>query len=191
MQLILVFLVVALVFGVCFCIDKLFQKLFRSRVQHRSGTAVRYGNRYPLFGVLLSMLGVFAIATGVSEGALFVIGGIVALLAGLFVAIYYISFGVFYDEETFLYSRFGKKSLVYAYRDIQSQALYLVQGGATMIELHMADGSAVSLMSNMEGAIPFLNAAFDAWCRQTGRDPESCDFHDPSQHQWFPFAEEK
>ena len=27
------------------------------------------------------------------------------------------------------------------------------------------------------------------WCRQTGRDPESCDFHDPSQSLWFPAEE--
>jgi hypothetical protein len=59
-----------------------------------------------------------------------------------------------------------------------------------MVELHMADGSAVSLTSNMDGVYPFLDTAFAAWCRQTGRDPESCTFHDPSNHWWFPHGEE-
>ena len=35
-----------------------------------------------------------------------------------------------------------------------------------------------------------LDAAFAAWCAQTGRDPEKCDFHDPSQSLWFPTVEE-
>ena len=35
-----------------------------------------------------------------------------------------------------------------------------------------------------------LDTAFAAWCIQTGRDPQSCDFHDPSQSLWFPTVED-
>ena len=66
----------------------------------------------------------------------------------------------------------------------------MVQGGSIVVELHMADGSTVSLQSTMEGVYPFLDAAFAAWFAQTGRDPEKCDFHDPSQSLWFPTVEE-
>ena len=59
-----------------------------------------------------------------------------------------------------------------------------------VIELHMADGSTVSLQSTMTGVYPFLDTAFAGWCLQTGRDPQSCDFYDPSKHWWFPHEEE-
>ena len=70
------------------------------------------------------------------------------------------------------------------------QKLYLVQGGNIIVELHMDDGTTVSLQSAMEGIYPFLDTAFAAWCLQTGRDPQSCDFHDPSQSLWFPTVED-
>ena len=43
----------------------------------------------------------------------------------------------------------------------------------------------------MDGVYPFLDTAFAGWCLETGRDPQSCDFHDPSQSLWFPTVEEK
>ena len=54
----------------------------------------------------------------------------------------------------------------------------------------MSDGTTVSLQSAMEGIYPFLDTAFTGWCAQTGRDPEQCDFHDPSQSLWFPTVED-
>ena len=41
MQLIPILLVAALIFGLCYLVDKAFAKLFRSKAQHRSGKAVR------------------------------------------------------------------------------------------------------------------------------------------------------
>ena len=66
----------------------------------------------------------------------------------------------------------------------------MIQGGSIVVELHMADGSAVSIHTSMEGAYPFLDHAFNAWCRQTDQDPEDCTFHDPGNHLWFPNEEE-
>lgn len=186
----LILLIAAAVFGVCFLVDKAFAKCFRSKAQHRSGKAVRANKRYGLFGVILSVLGIMAICVGIADGSVLLWGGIIVLLMGLGLAVYYLSFGVFYDGETFLLSRLGKKELTYRFSDIQGQKLYLVQGGNVIIELHMADGSTVSLQSTMDGVYPFLDTAFAAWCLQTGRDPQSCDFHDPSQSLWFPTVEE-
>ena len=186
----LILLIAAAVFGVCFLVDKAFAKLFRSKAQHRSGKAVRANKRYGLFGVILSVLGIMAVCVGIADGSVLLWGGIIVLLMGLGLAVYYLSFGVFYDGDTFLLSRFGKKELAYRFSDIQGQKLYLVQGGNVIIELHMADGGTVSLQSTMDGVYPFLDTAFAAWCMQTGRDPQSCDFHDPSQSLWFPTVEE-
>lgn len=186
----LILLIAAAVFGVCFLVDKAFAKLFRSKAQHRSGKAVRANKRYGLFGVILSVLGIMAFCVGIADGSVLLWGGVIVLLMGLGLAVYYLSFGVFYDGETFLLSRFGKKELAYRFSDIQGQKLYLVQGGNVIIELHMADGGTVSLQSTMDGVYPFLDTAFAAWCLQTGRDPQNCDFHDPSQSLWFPTVEE-
>ena len=186
----LILLIAAAVFGLCFAVDKAFAKLFRSKAQHRSGMAVRANKRYGLFGVILSVLGIMAVCVGMTDGPVLLWGGIVVLLMGAALAVYYLSFGVFYDGETFLLSRFGKKEVTYRFSDIKGQKLYLVQGGNVVIELHMADGNTVSLQSTMDGVYPFLDTAFAAWCLQTGRDPQSCDFHDPSQSLWFPPVED-
>ena len=186
----LILLIAAAVFGLCFAVDKAFSKLFRSKAQHRSGMAVRANKRYGLFGVILSVLGIMAVCVGISDGPVLLWGGVIVLLMGAALAVYYLSFGVFYDGETFLLSRFGKKEVTYRFSDIKGQKLYLVQGGNIIIELHMADGGTVSLQSTMDGVYPFLDTAFAAWCMQTGRDPQSCDFHDPSQSLWFPPVED-
>ena len=190
MTVFLILLIAAAVFGLCFAVDKAFTKLFRSKAQHRSGMAVRANKRYGLFGVILSVLGIMAICVGIADGSVLLWGGIIVLIMGICLAVYYLSFGVFYDGETFLLSRFGKKDITYRFDQIQGQKLYLVQGGNVIIELHMTDGNTVSLQSTMDGVYPFLDTAFAAWCMQTGRDPQSCDFHDPSRSLWFPTVEE-
>lgn len=190
MQFVLIILIAAAVFGVCYLVDKAFAKAFRSKAQHHSGMAVRANKRYGVFGVILTALGVLAVCVGITDGAVLIIGGAVVLVMGICLAVYYLSFGIFYDGETFLYSRFGKADLTYRFGDIMGQKLYLVQGGNIIIELHMRDGSAVSVQSSMDGAYPFLDTAFAAWCMQTGRDPQSCDFHDPRQSLWFPSVED-
>ena len=189
-QLLPIALVAAVIFGLCYLVDKTFSKLFRSKAQHRSGKAVRANKRYGIFGVVLIVLGIMAICVGITDGPVLIWGGVFVLLMGIALAVYYLSFGIFYDEESFLLQRFGKKDVTYAYRDIVGQKLYLVQGGNIVVELHMVDGSAVSVQSVFDGVYPFLDAAFYAWCRQSGRDPGECAFHDPSQSLWFPTVEE-
>lgn len=185
-----VLLVAALTFGVCYLFDKGYTNVFRNKIQHYSGLAVRINKRYAVFGLILTLLGIVAIITGITDGPVLLGGGIIVLLMGAGLITYYLTFGVFYDEDTFLLTTFGKKSRVYRYSDIVHQQLYIVQGGNVVIELHLTDKNAVSVQSTMEGTYPFLDHAFAAWCRQTGRDPESCDFHDPSQSLWFPMEEE-
>ena len=190
MELLFVLVVVALTFGVCFLFDKGFEKLFRNQAQHYSGLSVRLNKRYAAFGAILFALGMAAIFTGLDNGWILTAGGVIILLMGIALVVYYATFGIFYDEESFILTTFGKKSNTYRYADIKGQRLYIVQGGNVLVELHLADGRAVSLQSAMVGVYPFLDHAFFAWCRQTGRDPNGCGFHDPANHLWFPTMED-
>ena len=189
-QFIPIILIAAVIFGICYLVDKTFSKLFRSKAQHRSGMAVRANKRYGVFGVVLTVLGIMAVCVGITDGPVLIWGGIIVLLMGIAMAVYYLSFGIFYDGESLLLQRFGRKDVTYSYKEIVGQKLYLVQGGNIVVELHMEDGSAVSVQSAFDGVYPFLDTAFAGWCLQTGRDPQSCDFHDPSQSLWFPTVEE-
>ena len=190
MQFPAILIVAALIFGICYLVDRTFTRLFRSKAQHRSGMAVRASKRYGVFGVLLTVLGIAAITVGITDGPVLLWGGVIVLFAGICLAAYYLSFGIFYDGESFLLSSFGKKDVTHFYKEIKEQKLYLIQGGSVVIELHMADGTAVSVNTGMDGVYPFLDTAFAGWCLQKGIDPQSCGFHDPSQSLWFPTVED-
>ena len=181
-----IILVAVVTFGICYRFAKSFQKYFRNKKQQRSGLAVRLNKMYSIAGVLLSVLGVIAVVNGAVENNILLYGGLLVLLVGVSLCIYHLSFGIFYDEDSFVYTAFGKKDITYRYRDILTQKLYVITGGSIVVELHMTDGKAVSVQSNMNGAYPFLDAAFNGWCRQKGVEPESCQFHDPANHLWFP-----
>ena len=180
----------AVVFGLCYVVDKSFSKLFRSKAQHQSGLAVRVNKRYGVFGVSLTVIGILSICLGITSGLALLLGGIVVLIMGICLAVYYLTHGIFYDGETFLVASFRKKDRVYQYWEIQEQRLYMVQGGSVIIELYLLDGTTVSLQSTMDGVYLFLDTAFAGWCLQKGIDPTTCDFHDPGKSWWFPHEED-
>lgn len=188
MQILAILIVMALVFGLCFLFDRGFQKTFRNKPQHKSGLSVRPNKRYASFGAILIALGMAAIFAGI-ENTVLLVGGIVILLMAIGLIVYYMTFGIFYDEDGFIYASFGKKTVEYCYRDIKSQQLYMIQGGNVVIELHMADGNAVSVQSVMLGVYAFLDTAFAGWCRQKGISSDDCSFYDPANSCWFPTEE--
>ena len=191
MQAIVILLIAALVFAVCWGVDKLFIRLFRSKAQHRSGLAVRSSKRYGLFGVIFTVLGILGIFSGTGGDQVLLYAGIVVMLMGIALAVHYLSFGIFYDGESFLISRFGRKDREHRYDEIVSQKLYVITGGSTVIELTLKDGSSVSLQSTMDGVYPFMDTAFAGWCLETGRRMEDCDFYDPAKSWWFPHETEE
>ena len=184
-------LVIVVTLALCFGIDKLYTKLFRSAPEHKTGKSVRLPKIYGVFGLALIVIGIMALISGVMNTPFLFAGGIIVILMGIGLVIYYLSFGVFYGEDTFRLTTFGKRSDTYYYRDIRGQKLYLIQGGSVVIELHMTNGRAVQLQSTMDGAYGFLDHAYAAWVRQTGRDATACTFHDPSASCWFPSVEEE
>ena len=191
MQAIVILLIAALVFAVCWGVDKLFVRLFRSKAQHRSGLAVRSSKRYGLFGVIFTVLGILGIFSGTGGDKILLYAGIVVMLMGIALAVHYLSFGIFYDGESFLLCRFGRKDREHRYDEIVSQKLYTITGGSTVIELTLKDGSALSLQSTMDGVYPFMDTAFAGWCLETGRRMEDCDFYDPAKSWWFPHETEE
>ena len=188
MQYILMLLVAVCPLGLCYGADKGFTTLFRGRPQHNSGRCVRVNRKYAVAGILLAVLGLSSLFN-MGESKLFLFAGILLIPTGIFLIIYYMSFGIYYDDDGFLYSSFGKKSVAYEYGQIRGQQLYSASG-SIVIELHMEDGSTVSLQAGMPGIYPFLDEAFAGWCRQTEHDPENCSFHDPANTCYFPPMEE-
>jgi len=185
-----VLLIAAAMFGLCFLVDKGFQKLFRGQEQHKSGLSVRPNKKYGAFGLILVVVGLAALFNGIPEDLVLIIGGAIVIIMGICLTVYYMSTGLFYDDDSFIYTSFGKKSVIYHYRDIQAQQLYNAQG-SLVVELYMTDGKSVSVHGNMVGAFEFLDKAFYAWCSQKGVEPESCEFHDPANSCWFPSVSEE
>lgn len=184
-------LVIAATFGVMFLLDKGLTKLFRSRDQHRSGTAVRLKKHYGIFSLALMILGVLGIATFLADRNLvLLLGGLLVFPVGAVLGIYYLTHGIFYDDESFLYVSFGNNSRTYRYGDIQGQKLYEIQGGTLLVELYMADGKTVSVQLSMEGAPSFLDKAAHARMRQLGLNSHECGWFDETQGRWFPPVEE-
>lgn len=191
MEYIPVILIVGLALLACWLVDKGFTKLFRSQTQHQSGLSVRPNKRYGSMGLLLMVFGLAAVFSSLGEAAFLLAGSILIVLVGAGLVVYYISTGIFYDDDSFLYATLGKKNRTYRYNQIHHQQLYVVQGGSVIVELHMTDGSAVQVQSNMAGYDKFLDTAFLGWVRQKNIDIRTgSDFHDPSQNCWFPTEEE-
>ncbi len=190
MNLFSIVLVAAATFGICYLLDRGFIRLFRNKAQHRSGKSVRVSKRYGSFGLILCVLGIAAVLSGLTGGAVLLAGGVIVFLIGCCLIGYYMSFSIFYDDDSFILTTFGRKSVTYRFGDIRHQKLYLIQGGGIVIELHLADGQSVSIQSAMDGAYPFLDHAFFCWCRQTRRESAGCAFHDPANHLWFPVEED-
>ena len=187
MEFVFTALLMAAVFGICFLVDKGFTKLFRSRPQHMSGRSVRPSKRYGSIGLIVGLLGIGGIIGGLVEAnKTLTVCGILLVLTGVGLVAYYISTGIFYDNDSFLSVSLGKKERTYRYGDIVHQKLYVVQGGQCIVELHMIDGSAVMVQTQMEGYREFLNHAAAAW--RAGR--ENCPDTDPDQFIWFPSEED-
>lgn len=186
MEYISIILVAAAVFAVCYFADKAYTKVFRSQSQHKSGLSVRMSKRYGSIGLVVAVLGIAAVFSGFNASEkLLLFGGGVLVVVGAGLVVYYMTYGVFYDADGFVFTTFGKPSATYTYKDIKAQQLYNNQG-YTLIELYLTDGKTVQLQSTMNGVYPFLDYAFEAWCQQTGTDKASCAFYDPANSCWFP-----
>lgn len=183
-------LVIAGTLPLCWLLDKGFEKVFRNKPQHVSGKSVRLNKYYGVGGLLLTVLGTSSLFSGITnDTSLLIFGGILLIVVGIALIVYYLTFGVFYDNDSFVLTTFGKKSATYRYSDIQGQQLYKNQGGSILIELYLRGGRSVQLQSNMKDVYDFMDTAFDGWCHQRGMSKEDCAFYDPDNSCWFPPVE--
>ena len=183
-------LVIAGTFLLSWLFDKGFEKIFRSKPQHVSGKSVRLNKYYSVGGLLLTVLGISSLFSGITnDTSLLLFGGILLIVVGIALIVYYMTFGVFYDNDSFVLTTFGKKSATYRYADIQSQQLYRNHGGSVLIELYLRDGRSVQLQSTMKDAFAFMDTAFDGWCHQRGIKKDDCAFYDPDNSGWCPSVE--
>lgn len=186
----LVVLVIAGTLLLCWLVDKGFEKIFRSKPQHVSGKSIRLNKYYGVGGLLLTVLGISALFSGAAgDTKLLIFGGILLVAVGIALIVYYMTFGVFYDNDSFVLTTFGKRSETYRYGDIRGQQLYKNQGGSILIELYLRDGRSVQLQSTMKDVYDFMDAAFAGWCHQRGIRKEDCAFYDPDNSCWFPGVE--
>ena len=189
MDILAILLIGVVTFGICFGLDKGFTGIFRNKKQHKTGRSVRLSQHYGGAGVVLDILGLVAIFEGLKDSTVLLIGGCIVVLFGIALLVYYMSFGIYYDDDSFVLSTIGKKSATYSFSDIQGQRLYQITGGSVVVELHLRDGRTVGLQSTMKEVYPFLDTAFEGWCRQNETQRESCDFYNPSESHWFPEVE--
>lgn len=183
-------IIAAAVFGICFLVDKGFTKIFRSQSQHHSGTAVRLNKRYGSIGLILAVFGLAVLFAGLPGNWLFIGASILIMALGVGLVVFYMTFGVFYDDDGFVLTTFGKRSKTYRYGDIRGQQLYATTGNQVVIEIIMNDGRTFQLQSAMSGVYEFMDHAFAAWLEQNGKALNECDFHDPKNSCWFPKVED-
>ena len=184
-------IIIAATFGVIYGLDKLFTRLFRNQAQHHSGTAVRLKKGYGVAAVLLCLLAVLSLMQYIqNRETLMLVCTIVLVAMGGGLGAYYLSHGIFYDDDTFLFTTLGKKGVTYRYGDITGQKLYVLQGGSYLVELYMADKTTVGVQTSMEGAYDFLDKACHARFRQLGVNSFECDWFDEGNSCWFPPVED-
>ena len=179
----------AITFGICFLADKGFTKVFRSAPQQHSGLSVRLNKHIGGIGTAVFVLGVVGALSGIGKDWLILAGGCFLVLTGLGLIVYYMAFGVYYDESSFVLCAFGKRAATYRYEDIRCQQLFIAYG-KTVVELYLVDGRTVQLQQSMMGVDKFLDKAFAGWLTQKGLAEGDCPFHDPANSCWFPPLEE-
>lgn len=184
-------LVAVLTFGGMYLLDKGITKFFRNQAQHHSGTAVRLKKGYGIGSIALILLAALSLMQYITAGEMIMLVSAVVLIAmGGGLGVYYLTHGIFYDDESFLYTTMGRKGRSYRYSQIRAQKLYVLQGGSYLVELYMDDGTTVSVQTSMEGAYAFLDKACHARFRQLGINSFECDWFDSDNSCWFPPVEE-
>ena len=179
-SLLLLLILMAVVFGLCFGVDRLCRRLFPADPRK----AVRLPRRSVIFGTLLTFLGFTALLMFWSQlqwhfraAALFV------LALGLFLLVQYFSFSIRYDDEGFAYRTLGKKPMTCRYEDILGQKSLLTRSGVNST-LYTTQGE-VPVYTALVGLPDFLRKAFSRWCDAKGIDPDTVE-NNPQYLTYFP-----
>ena len=180
MQYVIIALFMALVFGLCFGVDRLCKTLFPKDERK----AVRLPRRSVIFGILLSFLG-FSALLGFWEQLewYFRAGCFIVFFMGIFLLVQYFSFSIRYDEEGFTCRTFGKKPVCSSYADILGQKSLITRSGVNST-LYTKRGE-VPIYSAQTGVQDFLKTAFAVWCEKNGIAPDTVE-NNPDYLTYFP-----
>lgn len=184
MKYVLYILLIAVMFGLVALVDLVFGKLFPKNDTMKHGKSVRMPRYSFIFGLIMTLLGIIGLLFIPFEGEKFLwLGCLVVLAMGAYLLVNFGRFGIFYDDEQFIYRTLTKKAKTYRYSDIQLQHSFLAKSGFNTT-LYAA-GDEIQLYGAMQGLSDFLHKAFHRWCAQKGIDPDTVE-NDPSTLQFFP-----
>ena len=176
-------LLIAVVFGLIALIDFIFGKLFPKPEVMKSGNVVRMPRYSFILGLIISFFAIVAILYLPMEEKLLWWGSWIVLLMGSYLLVNFWRFGIFYDDEGFLYRPLFTKARRYADRDIRAQRSILARSGINTT-LYVGE-DALQLYSAMQGLGDFLSKAFYRWCDETGTDPDTVE-NNPRMLHFFP-----
>ena len=175
---VIILLICAAVFGLCFLVDKLIQRLRRHEPPAKT---VRQPRRAVIIGIIMLVVGIgLLLFLNTSWG---LVGGIVMILLGAVLLTSYFLFSVHYDDEGFT-CRTLKSADRYLYNQIRGEQAIATRSGITVI-LYVGH-TTVELSEAMQGVQKFLSHAYYARCRQMGIDPDLCPPPAPRELVWFP-----
>ena len=187
MKYVLYILLIAVIFGLVALADWIFQKLFPKDAVMKSGKAVRMPRYSLILGLILFMIGLVGLLfiPFQAEKFLWLGCGLVAVM-GLYLLVNFFRFGIFYDDQLFVYRTLTKKARTYRYADIEKQRSFLAKSGLNTT-LYVA-GDEIPLYSAMQGLGDFLSKAFYRWCDARGIDPDTVE-NNPEMLVYFPDEE--
>ena len=184
MKYVLYILLIAVMFGLVALVDLVFGKLFPKNDTMKHGKSVRMPRYSFIFGLIMTLLGIIGLLFIPFEGEKFLwLGCLVVLAMGAYLLVNFGRFGIFYDDEQFIYRTLTKKAKTYRYSDIQLQRSFLAKSGFNTT-LYAA-GDEIQPYGAMQGLSDFHHKAFHRWCAQKGIDPDTVE-NDPSTLQFFP-----
>lgn len=187
---ILMLIVCAAVFLVCFLIDTLLKVIFPKSKLEKSKQAVRPPRRSAVIGVILAFLGLAVVVriAPKEHDTLLLIGAIGAMVIGAVLLCTYFSVVIYYDDEGFLYKAWGHGKQEFLYSQIKGQRSLLTRGGVNTI-LFVGDAE-INLYGAMQNLNAFLSKAFFKWCQVKGIDPDSVE-NNPRMATYFPDPDDK
>ena len=175
---------IAVIFGCFALLDFLLKKLLRRTEAEANGQAVRLPRYSFILGLIMSLLGLIALLFVPMKGQWLLLAGCcLVLVIGLYLLVSFFRFGIFYNDEGFVYRTLTQKARSYRYEDITGQRSFLAKSGLNT-SLY-AKGDEIQLYSAMQGLDSFLNKAFFSWCRSKGIDPDTVE-NNPPMLVYFP-----
>ena len=184
MNYVLYFLLVAVMFGLVALVDFVFGKLFPKNGTMKHGKAVRMPRYSFILGLIMTLLGLIGLLFIPFGAEKFLwLGCLLVLIMGAYLLVNFCRFGIFYDDEQFIYRTLTKKAKTYRYSEIRSQRSFVAKSGLNTT-LYVADDE-IQLYAAMQGLSDFLHKAFYRWCEQKEIDPDTVE-NDPSMLVFFP-----